>query len=169
MSRKLQTPGAEGNLTTLQPQKQRWCWAPLVWSCCLRGSFPWVSFLSFVFVGHFQQQHLKGTLLCWRRRHSGGLYKGSMPLESFQNTLSKPKDTTLQDISVSWTLINRFTNHDPLCIKTLFRSFFSITSYCKYKELVKISEFIITFAWQQQATPTWTSWSGSWGMVMQNV
>lgn len=75
------------SLTTQQPQKQRWCWAPLVWSCCLRGSFPWASFLSFVFVGNFQQQPLK-ELHCAGDR---GLYKGSVHLGSFPNTLSKPK------------------------------------------------------------------------------
>lgn len=75
------------SLTTLQPQKQRWCSAPLVWSCCLRDSFPCASFLSFVFVGNFQEQHLK-ELYCAGDR---GLYKGIVHLGSFQNTLSKPK------------------------------------------------------------------------------
>lgn len=31
---------------------------------------------------------------------------------------------TFQDISVSWTLINSFTNHDPLSIKTLLQRLF---------------------------------------------
>lgn len=116
------------SLTTIQPQKQRWCWAPLIWSCCLRGSFPRVSFLSFVFVGHFQQQYLKGTLLsedrgsledCTREVCIWGVFKTHYP---------NLRVTTFQDIIVSWTPINSFTNHDPLCIKTplqrLFQHYF---------------------------------------------
>lgn len=61
------------------------------------------------------------------------------------------KVSTFQDVSISWTLTNSFTNLNSMthCVsKPHFRGFSNITSYCKYKQLVKISEFIITFAWQ---------------------
>lgn len=48
--------------------------------------------------------------------------------------------TTFQDVSVSWTLINSFTNLNSMtyCVsKTSFRGFFNITSHCRYKQLVK--------------------------------
>lgn len=45
----------------------------------LRAQLPFI-----YFVGHFQQQHLKGTVLCWGQRRLAGLCKGS-----FLNTLSQ--------------------------------------------------------------------------------
>jgi len=91
-------------------RSQRQAWAPLMWFWCLTGSFLWASLPSFAFAGHFQQQHFKGTSLCWRQRRSGGLQKGSGHLGVLKRHHPNLRVTAYQDGAVCWTLTNGFTS-----------------------------------------------------------
>ena len=44
--------------------------------------------------------------------------------------------------------LHQSAEHDLLHIKTSFGGIFNITSHYRYKQLVKINEFIITPSWQ---------------------